>query len=55
MKITRSELMFLSLVMMTAVVGVVVFEYVIAEAISPTGECARSLKNAAAQICHKIG
>ena len=55
MKPTRSELMFLSLIMMSAVVGVVVFEYVIAEAASPTGQCAKALKNASAKLCHNIG
>jgi len=54
MKPTRSELMFLSLIMMSAVVGVVVFEYVIAEAASPTGQCAKALKNSSAKNCHLI-
>ena len=54
MKPTRSELIFLSLIMMTAVVGVVVFEYVIAEAAQETGQCAKALKNASAKLCHGI-
>ena len=56
MKPTRSELMFLSLIMMSAVIGVVVFEYVIAEAApSPTGQCAKALKNSSAKLCHNLG
>jgi len=45
----------LALIAIVATLGITVAVAFYVEAASSTGQCAKSLKNAASQFCHRIG
>jgi hypothetical protein len=55
---TTTSMVIIAIIVALGVIGVVaitIFVIQPAEAKSPTGQCASTLKNGAAQFCHRIG